>query len=77
MPLKTNSCAKSDASKDILLRWNSEINRILKLPEMKERLSADGVEPIGGSPEQFFAILKREAAKWRKVMKTANIKAEG
>lgn len=62
--------------KEIILRWNSEINRILKLPDAKERLSADGVEPVGGSPEQFREILKREVAKWQKVVKTANIKAE-
>ena len=63
--------------KDIVTRWNKEIDRIVKLPEMKERMANDGTEPIGGSPEHFREVLKRDLAKWQKVVKTANIKAGG
>jgi tripartite-type tricarboxylate transporter receptor subunit TctC len=59
---------------DIARRWNSEVNRILQLPDVKERMAGDGIEPTGGSPERFREVLKREIAKWQKVVKIANIK---
>jgi tripartite-type tricarboxylate transporter receptor subunit TctC len=62
---------------DIAARWNREINRILQMPEIRERLAGDGMEPVGGSPERFREMLVREIAKWRKVVKIANIKPEG
>ena len=60
--------------KDLVARWNREINRILQLPDVKERMAGDGVEPAGGSPERFREVLKRDVAKWQKVVKTAGIK---
>lgn len=60
--------------RDIVARWNSEINRILQLSEMKERLAIDGLEPVGGSPQRFREVLKRDIAKWQKVVKIAGIK---
>ncbi len=63
--------------KDIAARWNSEINRILQLPDVKERMAALGMEPAGGSPEHLRDFVKREIAKWQNVVKVANIKAEG
>ena len=60
--------------KDIAARWNMEINRILQLPDVKERLAGDGMEPVGGSPERVREVLKREVAMWQKVVKTAGIK---
>ncbi len=62
--------------RDIVARWNSEINRALQLPDVKERLAIDGMEPVGGSPERFREVLKRDIAKWQKVVKAANIKLE-
>jgi tripartite-type tricarboxylate transporter receptor subunit TctC len=60
--------------KDIVTRWNNEINRILQLPDVKERMAGDGIEPAGGSPERFREVLKRDVAKWQKVVKIAGIK---
>jgi len=62
--------------KDIVTRWNDEINRILQLSDVKERLAADGIDSAGGSPERFREFLKREIAKWQKVVKVAGIKPE-
>ena len=58
----------------IAARWNTEINRILQLPDVKERMAGEGLEPAGGSPERFREVLQREIAKWQKVVKTADIK---
>lgn len=60
--------------KDVVTRWNNEIDRIVQLPDVKERMAGDGLEPAGGSPERFREVLKREIAKWQKVVRTASIK---
>ena len=60
--------------KDVVTRWNNEIDRIVQLPDVKERMAGDGLEPAGGSPERLREVLKREIAKWQKVVRTASIK---
>lgn len=60
--------------KDLVARWNREIDRILQLSDVKERMAGDGVEPAGGSPERFREVLTRDVAKWQKVVRNANIK---
>ena len=61
--------------KAIVARWNAEINRILLSPELRARLAGDAMEPIGGAPDRFLQILRRDVAKWQKVVKTAGIRA--
>jgi len=61
--------------KHLVARWNREINRLLQLSDVKERMVGNGVEPTGGSPERFHEVLKRDIAKWQKVVKIANIKS--
>jgi tripartite-type tricarboxylate transporter receptor subunit TctC len=60
--------------KDIAARWNKEINNILQLPDVRERMAHAGMDPAGGSPERFHEVLKRDVAKWKKVVTIANIK---
>ena len=63
--------------KDLVARWNREMNRILQLPDVKERMAADGLEIVGGPPERFREMLRQDVAKWQKVVKAANIKLGG
>jgi tripartite-type tricarboxylate transporter receptor subunit TctC len=63
--------------KDIAARWNAEINRILQLPDVKERMAASGLEIVGGTPAQLRKVLAEDIAKWQKVVKAANIKLGG
>lgn len=64
--------------KDIVVRWSSELGRILNLADVKERMAFDGMEvPADGTPEQFRQLLKSDVAKWQKVVKFANIKPGG
>jgi tripartite-type tricarboxylate transporter receptor subunit TctC len=58
----------------IVMRWNQEVARSLQSEEMKKRLASDAVEPAGGPPEQFLQAIERDVAKWKKVVKAANIK---
>lgn len=60
--------------REIVMRWNQEINKLLELPEFRERLAADSMEPAGGAPERFLDILRSDVAKWRKVVQASGIK---
>jgi len=61
--------------RDIVERWNREVARALQTDVMKKRLAGDGVEPAGGPPEQFKQAISRDIAKWKKVVKAANIQS--
>jgi tripartite-type tricarboxylate transporter receptor subunit TctC len=62
--------------KDIVVRLNTEISRVLEMKDIRERLAALGAQPIGGSPEQFGAFIASEVAKFAKVAKAANIQVD-
>jgi tripartite-type tricarboxylate transporter receptor subunit TctC len=55
---------------------NREMVAIVQQPEVRKQLSAEGGEPVGNSPEEFTRWLKTEIAKWTRVVKEANIKAD-
>jgi len=59
--------------KDVVARWNMEINRILKMPDVKARLDASGLDVVGGTQGQLREVLVEDIAKWKKVVKAANI----
>ncbi len=60
----------------IVERWNSEIARVVALPEIKQRLLDLGFEPVADKPAQFGERIKTEIAKWAKVVHDANIRAD-
>ncbi len=60
----------------IVNKLNAEINRILQLADVRERLSALGGEIIGGTPKEFADHIQREIPKWAKVIKDAGVKLE-
>ncbi len=61
--------------KNIVTLWNTEIRKALKQPDMRERLANEGLEPSDSPPERFSEIVRRDVAKWQKVVKIGNIKA--
>ena len=62
--------------KDIVTRLATEINRALRLPEVVERLSSQGAEPLGGTPEQLGTFMRIEIDKWATLVKASNMKAD-
>jgi tripartite-type tricarboxylate transporter receptor subunit TctC len=60
----------------IVDRLHREIAEVAKLPDLRERLMADGSEPLGTTPQELAEFVGREIAKWQKVVKAANLKAE-
>ena len=61
--------------KNIVQRWNAEIRKATKLPDLKERLISEGFDIDDSPPEVFQGMLKRDVAKWIKVVKEAKVKA--
>ncbi len=57
----------------IISRLNSEIERILALPDMKSRLAADGADAVGGTSDKFGAFIRADIDKWARVIKAANV----
>jgi tripartite-type tricarboxylate transporter receptor subunit TctC len=55
---------------------NSELNALLQMPDVKESLAKLGMTPRGGSPERFGGMVRKELARWDRVVKAANIKAD-
>jgi tripartite-type tricarboxylate transporter receptor subunit TctC len=60
----------------IVRKLNAAIVEALKQPEVATRLAADGSIPVGSSPEQFNAHIKSEIAKWKKLVKEANLRLD-
>jgi tripartite-type tricarboxylate transporter receptor subunit TctC len=61
---------------DIVARLNREVLDILKKPELREKMIAQGLEPAGGTPEAFAAFIHGEIDKWGQVAKSAGITPE-
>ena len=69
-------CAPGGTPRAIVDRIQVEVAKVLKVPEIRERLLRDGIEPVGNTPEEFLAHTRREAQKWSKVVREANVKVE-
>jgi tripartite-type tricarboxylate transporter receptor subunit TctC len=65
--------APAGTPKAIINKLNAEINAALKLPDVKAKLEAAGIDIQGGTPQDYAALIKSDLAKWNKVIKEANI----
>jgi tripartite-type tricarboxylate transporter receptor subunit TctC len=68
--------APAGTPKDILGRLSAESARAVQLPDIRERLNALGADPVGSTPDQLVATMRTESARWAKVIKVANIRAD-
>lgn len=66
--------APAGVDKAIVQKLNAEVNRVLQLPDVKEKLVNLGADPVGGGAEDFGRYIRADTAKWAKVMKEAGIK---
>ncbi len=60
----------------VVARLHAEIVKALALPDVRERLGAIGLELVGNRPDEFNAQIRADIAKWRKVIREVNIRAE-
>ena len=64
------------APRDIVVRLNHELARILHMPDVRERLATQGAEPVGNTPEEYAVAIKADLARWAKVVAAAGIRAD-
>ena len=63
----------SKVARPIVNKLNAAMVDALKMPDVANRLASDGSTPVGSSPEQFNAHIRAEIAKWKKLVKEANL----
>jgi tripartite-type tricarboxylate transporter receptor subunit TctC len=68
--------APAGTPQEIISQLDQALARILKQPDVLERLRADGMEPVRSTPEEFARVIARDIAMWSKVVKSGNIKVE-
>ena len=66
----------ANTPKPIIARLNAEMNAILKAPEMQRKMQGFGFDLIGGTPEDFGALISGEAAKWAPVIRKVGLKVD-
>jgi tripartite-type tricarboxylate transporter receptor subunit TctC len=66
--------APKGTPKQIVARWNTELNRILQMPDVKARMDSIGLDVVGGTQAHLRQVLTQDIAKWKKVVQAANIK---
>jgi tripartite-type tricarboxylate transporter receptor subunit TctC len=65
--------APAGTPRAIVTKLNAAIERILKTEDVRRRFADMGVEPVGGTPEDFAAHIRAESEKWGKLIRSANI----
>ena len=64
------------APESVVSKLHADIARVLNLPEVRNRITELGGEPVGNSPADFDAFQKAEMARWARVIKESGAKAE-
>jgi len=72
----TGIVAPAGTPKDVVNKLASEITRIIRAPEMTERLVEMGVDPMGGTPEEFGKLIRAETARFGKAVRDSGAKAD-
>jgi tripartite-type tricarboxylate transporter receptor subunit TctC len=68
--------APAGVTRPIIEKWQSELARILKLPDIQDRLKVLGSEGVGNTPEEFARFIRAEHAKYAKAIRDAGVKVE-
>jgi tripartite-type tricarboxylate transporter receptor subunit TctC len=68
--------APAGTPKPIVAKLNAEMAKAIKGPDVREKLAADAAEPVGNSPEEFGAFIKKEIARWAPVIKASGARPE-
>ena len=68
--------AQASTPRQVVARLNEEFIKVLRTPEIKEKLTQQGFEAAGNSPEEYAVFLKKEAEKWAEVVRIAGVKVE-
>jgi tripartite-type tricarboxylate transporter receptor subunit TctC len=62
--------------RDIVAKANADIARVLQMPDIKNNLASQGIEAITSTPDALSTIIRDDYARWGKVIREADIKAD-
>jgi tripartite-type tricarboxylate transporter receptor subunit TctC len=68
--------APAATQKPVIARLHTEAVKALRAPDVVERLSSQGAEPVGNTPEEFTTFVRSEISKWATLVKAANMRAD-
>jgi tripartite-type tricarboxylate transporter receptor subunit TctC len=68
--------APAKTPRDIVIKLNQQVVKILADPEMAQRLASQGAEPRSSTPEELAKFMQVESVRWKKVIQVAGIKLE-
>jgi tripartite-type tricarboxylate transporter receptor subunit TctC len=68
--------APAGTPRDIIAKLHAEVAKALALPELRERYIASGLDPVRNSPDEFAVQIRDDTARWAKVVRIANVRAE-
>ena len=68
--------APSKVNRDIIARLHTESVKVLKLPDVVEKLGGVGAEPGGNAPDEFGAFIRSEPEKYARIVREANVKID-
>jgi tripartite-type tricarboxylate transporter receptor subunit TctC len=68
--------ASAKTPPELVKRWNEELNKVMRNPEVASKLSAQGIDLAGGSPEKARVFIDQQIETWTKVVKDNNIKPD-
>ena len=60
----------------IVAKLNSEVVKVLRVPEFRDWLIAQGADPVGGTPEELAAFVKAELVKYAKIVKDSGMRPD-
>lgn len=68
--------APAGTPKEVVARLNAEFNKALSLPDLRKKLSDQGADPVGGTPEQFATLIKNDLVRWGTVVKSSGARID-
>ncbi len=68
--------APATTPQPLIQKISADVQRVVAMPEIRDRILADASEPVGNRPEEYAAFIASEVAKWRVVIKQANMKPD-
>lgn len=68
--------APAGMPREIVTRLNGELVKIMRAPEMRERLATMGIQPLARTPEEFGEFFRVEVARWGRVVRESGAQVE-
>lgn len=68
--------APAGTPKDVVAKLNTEFNKALSQPELRKKLGEQGADPVGGTSEQFAALIKTDLVRWGAVVKSSGARID-